>query len=203
MWYIAINGGYMNKIFEIHSKFMIRNGYINESELETYQYGLEVIKIQLLIAVIVLLEGWYFRCILETLVFICGFASVRWCAGGYHATSKIKCYILTIGLYNMFLILLFIIPENIDDGFIYLSLVISSLILFKWAPFVNTKKQLNSSDLIRQKKLSHIICLLDWSIVIISKSIIKWKIYSFAYMIGVLVAIGALFVAYCKKEIYS
>lgn len=36
MWYIAINGGYMNKIFEIHSKFMIRNGYINESELETY-----------------------------------------------------------------------------------------------------------------------------------------------------------------------
>ena len=103
----------------------------------------------------------------------------------------------------MFLILLFIIPENIDDGFIYLSLVISSLILFKWAPFVNTKKQLNSSDLIRQKKLSHIICFLDWGIVIISKSIIKWKIYSLAYMIGVLVAIGALFVAYCKKEIYS
>ena len=85
----------MNAIVERILKYWLYIGTINEEDKEIYRYGLEHMILQLLNGITVLVIGICFCSFIETLIFSLAFVMLRKYTGGYHATTRLRCYVIS------------------------------------------------------------------------------------------------------------
>lgn len=128
--------------------YLLENGYIQESELPIYKYGLSGFCNSVFQLGVIMLLGILTGTIPETIVFIIVFVSTRRFLGGYHANTKIKCL--------MWDILIWAITTNTYVAsatsnvicFGIIVFVFSLIVTCRYAPIENVHKQLT----IAQKK---------------------------------------------------
>ncbi|HIV86193.1 MAG TPA: accessory gene regulator B family protein [Candidatus Monoglobus merdigallinarum] len=86
--------------------FFYKKDLIKEDEIEVYEYGAELLCSTLLnvlgIAVLMCVLGTYF----ETLLYFAAFSPVRVTAGGYHAKTHLRCFLMSAGVYLLSMLLL-------------------------------------------------------------------------------------------------
>ncbi len=94
-----------NKILQ----FLINNGVVSDTEddREYYQYGIEITVSSILNIVLIMLLGVVYHSIIESLMFLFTFITLRKFTGGFHADTYFKCnasfcvvYTLVIAAYR-------------------------------------------------------------------------------------------------------
>lgn len=140
---------------------LINRNIIKEEDKEIYSYGFNQILFIMLNFITILIIGILFNMLFETIIFIITYIPIRIYAGGYHARTQTKCYILSV---FMLISALYIIKLQLISNILTIILlsVISSIIILYLAPIEDINKPLDKEEIEIYKKrtIKNLIILL-------------------------------------------
>lgn len=77
-------------------RWLVRENVISEDEIELYEYGLFHLVMNTVAIVSIFIIAVWVKCIVFIICFTATFAALRKYAGGYHASTVFRCYVLTL-----------------------------------------------------------------------------------------------------------
>lgn len=135
---------------------------MDEEKAEIVKYGLEILLLKVTFFTVTLIMGALMHSLIECLIFTAFFSSIRSLAGGYHANTRLQCFIqsmLTFASVLGILKLEKVFPEIIIP-LIILS-VIFAAVIFYFAPIDTENKRLDDTECRTFKKKSRIVILVE------------------------------------------
>ena len=161
------------KLSNLFMEFIKKNLDKTEDELEILHYGTQVILISVYKLIILFVTSYFLKVFTYTLIAFIVFGILRSFANGVHADSSIKCiflnYIVFLG--NVYLSLHFTLNRTL----IITLLLISLILIIKYAPADTAERPLVSKKLRKSLKLKSIaIVLISYSVsLLLSNSVYK------------------------------
>ena len=140
------------------TKKLVDINIIDVADSELYEYGFWQGGVLFLNFLTVIFLGILSNMLLESIIFLVFYGTLRTIAGGYHARTQHACYILSILLMVVVLIMLKTFPWNTILCCILTILSIS--VIFILAPVQDENKLLDETEKKIFKKLSRVISLL-------------------------------------------
>lgn len=142
----------MNYITDSIVQIMLKHGIINAEDAEVYQFGLNqliFISINLITTVII---GILFSMLFESIIFLVSYMIVRVYAGGYHAKTQFRCYIIS----SAFIILALLgVKYIIWDGMASIvAIALAAGLIFKLSPVETKNKPLDEIEKVVYKTKS-------------------------------------------------
>lgn len=177
-------------------------GIVDNDNLEFIRYGLYQLANYILFWICQIILYLFFGHLWDGIIFLIAFIFLRRYAGGYHANTRIRCFIYSnlislsyVGFCNL---------ESIyNDTLLTLLFAASIVVILIFSPIDNENKRLDEEEKIKYKSKVTKIIMIDILLVIISKYIGIEKIYNIlicsVIITSVLVLLGYL--KNKKKEI--
>lgn len=144
----------MSGLSKMIADFFVRENVIEHEEYEIYKYGSDILIENIGTTIFLICLGFIFNKEISTLIFIAVFAGIRRYSGGYHAKTKLKCYILTITNWAVVIVL-----QRLQQKFGFtrfgIELIICCMVfmvMFFFAPVENPGKPLFERVRIVNKK---------------------------------------------------
>jgi accessory gene regulator B len=138
--------------------FLCRKGVIPEEQKEVYQYGFEVLLLNVLDVLIILGLGIVIKRYVDTVVFLLVFGVTRQYTGGYHAKTVLKCLTVYVIIY---LTVMFISSSNIVLCMgVLLQVLLCVLYIVAvviYAPIQNDNKVISSTEKKKYKTISVVL----------------------------------------------
>lgn len=147
---------------------LLKENRITKEYLEVYGYALEKLLAGIGNAILLFLTGLVFHIGIETIVFMAFYMPIRRYAGGIHASTRLRCTILSLVSVVVFIkISSFLIHISFWN---YLSigiLILVNIIVFRYAPVDTANKRLSKELKIKYGKLSRIITIVESLLLVI------------------------------------
>lgn len=177
------------------------NQIIKSDDRELYVYGLNQGLSILLNIVTTLGIGLLFGTVLQLVVFMVAYIPLRSYAGGYHARTPVRCYLISIAMLTIISLLI----KYITLGrWVYLiETAISSVIIAILSPVADNNKPLDEIEIVVYKKRTKRILLAEVVVSILSW-ITEWEfifiIMTYVFLVmSFMLLIGACKNAHAKK----
>lgn len=177
----------ISNLSKVIARFLCKKRIIDETKIEIYQYGYEIILSTIIGFMLILIIGFISKCFFESLIFYFTFVFVRSFTGGYHANSHVKCkltlilccilvlYLSSIYLYDYIILVLFIF---------YLITVIA------FSPIEHINAPLTHELKIRNCKISIIMVIMTFPLIVLEIDIFpklaavsSWTLFIIAILI--------------------
>lgn len=150
------------KISESFISTLRKNNIINEDNAEIVKYGFELLILKALFFVICIFIGVIMSEIIESILFAASFTLLRSYAGGYHAKTKAKCFVLSL---LTIIVALICCKLAVDfNWIIHVSLIISiisSVIIWIVAPVDTINKRLDELEIKMYKRKTRIVLIIE------------------------------------------
>lgn len=148
----------MEYLANVFVEKLLQHKIVKREDKELYVYGFWQGAILIFNGITVILIGFLFKMLWQSLTFMFAYGLLRPVAGGYHARSQRSCYILSIVLITSVLTIL----KYLTIGWIscLFFLVISTGIIFLLAPVEDQNKPLDEVEHLVYKQRSHKIVML-------------------------------------------
>lgn len=174
------------KLSCIMTNFFIQRGTISENKKEVYTYGFEVLLSTIVYTAVFIFIAIITETIVPSLVFYAGFFIVRTIAGGYHAKTYTFCHLLFTANHLAFIFILKLAPIVSHIYIISAMVVISSILLFIFAPVAHPNKPFVKSE---KKRFRRYSCIYAALLIIVSGIIVvfispNYVYYLLSYAIG-------------------
>lgn len=174
---------------------------IEPNEEEIVQYGLKILYSDFIGMIIFLIIGFIFNYTFDAFLLFCFIYPLRKYAGGFHAETKIGCYLLSCWLVLTVFYLVFIV--NWNNWLYLLTVVTCSIIIFLFSPVENGNKRLDQLQITKYKKRVRIILVADstlfWVAIIGSWTAIKKIITACLLIGGVTILAGKIKIKYTER----
>ncbi|WOO36378.1 accessory gene regulator B family protein [Anaerocolumna sp. AGMB13020] len=139
---------------------LIKKGIIKEQESELYLFGIETAMLKILHLLTYIVMGVLIGELTGLLLFLAVFIPLREYSGGYHASTKLKCYIVSCLTVLSMLLLIKLCDENFYLSSVYLASISSAILLFL-IPVETAARPMDESEKIYYRsKAGFIIVLL-------------------------------------------
>lgn len=136
---------------------MVDAGAASKENREVYEYGLEILLSTAASVVCVLLAGAVLGKLLETLAFLVVFIALRSVAGGFHAATHLRCFLLTMAAYAASIALVHVIPVACA-GWAAIAVAMVALILVAMlAPAPHENRPAGAAELRKFRFMSRLI----------------------------------------------
>ena len=106
-------GNRMKNISDSVADMLWTQGIIQEDDIDKCKYGINIFFSSFFEIFSILLIAAFIGNFIETLLLFGAFIPLRIYAGGYHADTKMKCYLISLGMYGVLCIMTKYIPYNI------------------------------------------------------------------------------------------
>lgn len=157
---------------------------IKREECELYEYAIQSIIMLLLPFGLIIILGAAFKMILEDILLVVSFMSVRRYSGGFHAKKAYMCVIVSCFSVGISLVLIKLgIPYYIFVGFYTISL----MIVLITAPQESSNKPLKEWELVKYKRYTCFCCLI-LTVVCICFCCFERMYYAKCIMAGIILA---------------
>ena len=133
---------------------------------EIYMYGVGQLGINIFNMLTALTIGFLFGELLISVVYITSFVFLRSYAGGYHASTPMRCYALTVA--SIILVLLTVKYVSLSVFCLLLLFIMSSIVILLLAPIDTINKRLDEIEHIHYRKKASVVLALECLIVILS-----------------------------------
>ena len=139
--------------------YIVHNSDINKDENKVIEFGIEMIKMLSVAAIVAILIAMIMKMLPEAVFFLFTFIPLRQNAGGYHTRHRITCAIMSVFIY----IFVLIIIKNFEfNALMQIFLCfIDSLIILCFAPVENENKKIDKSDRLKFKIISISITFIE------------------------------------------
>lgn len=142
------------------AKWAIKNNFIQEDDQELFNYGIKLFFRFIENILMALVIGICMGLLWESIVFSICYISLRRYAGGYHAKTPGKCFILSVILIVAVLsIIKYSAFTNIVPQFI--CVFIAAVTIFRWAPIESPNKPLSLMEKKAFQKKSRVILIIE------------------------------------------
>lgn len=121
----------------------LKKNIINEDELPVYQYGMQVLIGNIAGMLTVLIVGILISRLVESIIFITIYATLRIYTGGYHARTPLICNIVFLGTY---LVTVMLEALKVNNSVVWIMYLLSCLIILRFSPIENVNKELDDRD---------------------------------------------------------
>lgn len=138
---------------------LVENNIIKENEIEYYQYSLTGFFEICFNLLFTLFIGFFIESFFETVIFLIIIIPLRSVAGGIHAEKGTTCFIVSITVYILSLLLSQLI--NIDILVSVCVFVLLSILIGILTPVDSVHKVLNDETKLKQKKTYKIISIFN------------------------------------------
>ena len=143
------------------SKKLAAYGVFEDSKIEVYAYGYELLLSTAINILLVLIIGILLGIVREALLYIITFAVLRSYTGGYHANTHMACITIFTASFLVCALLLRIFPsEALSPPFLLLGLL-PSVVIFLKAPIEAINKPLSDAKRSRLSKICKSISILN------------------------------------------
>lgn len=147
-----------------------QNKLINSKDEAIVQYGLNGLLSTLFSFCTIILIGLYCNCLMESIIFTISFFFLRIYAGGYHASTPLKCYGTSIAI--SITVFHFIHNLKLETTILTFIFILSSITLLLLSPVDTANKLLDQEEYkVYKQKTRKIIKI--YIIVFFSSSLIK------------------------------
>lgn len=149
------------------TNWLIIKGFANEEEKEIIEYGLYQGFLMLINIFTTFFLGFIFNVFWQSIIFLISYMLLRTYAGGYHANTKNRCYILSV----VIMIICFFLINNFEltIKFGVLLSAISGILIFTLAPVANDVKPLEEVEVKIYKNKARKIFVIEFAIAIIAE----------------------------------
>lgn len=132
----------------------------NKQKEEIIAYGLHRIKVMIICVLIIFVMGVFLKIIPQSIIYMVALIFLRKYAGGYHASSEKKCFVISFFMVLSGLIVLKIMgKENL--WVLMILAMISSGIIWKFSPIDNKNKRLSVQEMRVYKKVTRVMLILE------------------------------------------
>lgn len=189
----------MDKISKSVSNILAENGIIQEEDIDKCRYGLEVFLSSVLEMLSVLIISIFVENFMETLFFFVAFVPLRIYAGGYHAETRLRCYVILLVVYALFSFIMKITPENVYTLIECFGALFTLIIVFAFAPVLHRNKNINDIEIYHYRKISTAIVLIELLVIMIGIFLFENNVLVFAFTLGQLSVSFSMITALIKK----
>ncbi len=137
----------------------VRDGIITEEDKELYTFGMQQGMIILLNIISTIIIGIIFNMVWQSVVFLLAYMPLRSYAGGYHARTQFRCYL--ISLFITVVALIGMTGLQWTSLTALFSVIISAGIIFALTPVEDANKPLDASEQELYKRKTRKILLLE------------------------------------------
>jgi len=182
------------------TRSLVQNSIINFDDFSIYQYGLEVLLITLFetlgILIVAIMTGY----VIEALVFITAFCSIRAYAGGYHAKTVTTCFLSFLGLGGITVIFAKLLQMASLPWLSVLIASIAFLVIYKFAPVAVSNRPITESERRKFRSISIQLTLVYLVAVIALVVAQKYLWYVGVFSMGLLLEALTLLVEKYREE---
>ena len=191
----------VSNLFIQISHILSQHKIISKDDVYICAYGLESFVISVLEIVSILVLSLFLNIFLNTLMFFFAFVPFRMYAGGYHADSKIKCYLIMLAVYAIFLLLI----KNISNIYFthseLIGMVFTFIVVLSFSPIVNGNKRVSQKEKIVYRKISFCIMFLEFAVIVGGIKIFPGSTVVFSIYLGQLAVSLSMIAAMIKNKI--
>lgn len=165
-----------------------------------YEYSFEVLYSDLMYALLGLAIAVVFHGVWATALFLAGFFPLRKFAGGYHASTYVRCHLLFAGNQVAAILLFHLVPQGAVFPIIAVLVVLSTVCVFVLAPVDHTNRPFSDSERKYFRRMSLLVLAASWGILalLICFHLIS-NGYALAYFFGAFSVSISLFCERMKK----
>lgn len=178
-------------------ELLIDNKVINPDQKDLYLYGIKQLRRFVLNIATSLMVGLVFNMVFESILFSAFFIPLRQFAGGYHARTPKICYVSSIGLLVVALLIIKCLPIN--SWALLTIAVITLVVLCIFAPSESENKPLSIQERKTYKKYSLVIFLIE-SLLALGTYYLGDEIYSKCIFVAMLTVNSLLLLSKKNNE---
>ncbi len=189
----------MQKLIKNYVSSLIKLNKVNEEDREIVEYGLNsALELSINILTTIIL-GIIFNLIIETVVFLYMYSSVRKYAGGYHMSNSKSCYVFSTGIIIAVLTAIKLTTPEIMGIISAVFLIIAFPIIFKLSPVEASSRELDEDEIkyFRSKAIKNLFLQTALIIILLLLS----KSY-YAYIISIGLFICSVMLILQKIKVY-
>ena len=125
---------------------LINNNIIKKEDAEIYSYGFKELIFIIINIITTIVIGLIFNKVFEVILFMIIYLPIRVYAGGYHARTKLRCYIFSV---LMLISVCYILKLNLLNNYLLIVIltIISSGIILYLAPVEDKNKPLDKIEI--------------------------------------------------------
>ena len=161
-------------------------GIIREEDAPIYRYGLEAMYSSLLELLSILALAALIGNFWQTVLFFTAFIPLRLYAGGYHASTRLRCFLTSLVVYAAFTIMLEIVPVAWFVPLAFIGGAVSFLIIWLFAPVIHQNHRSGLNHQVRFRRISIRICVVEVSAIIVGQILWSESALFFAALLGLL-----------------
>lgn len=140
------------------SDWLVGNGTIKAEDKGIYAYGAEIGLASILNFITTLAIGYAFGMVWATVVFLVAYVPLRSYAGGYHASTHLRCGFFFAAMIAVVLGILSYMPVSWYRGVAIFATIVSTLIIAKLAPVEDKNKPLDEAErIVYADKTGHVL----------------------------------------------
>lgn len=171
---------------------LVRSNVVNEEDEEIYIYGLNQILVSIISVLSAMIIGVIGGMLFEISVFMISYIPLRSFAGGYHAKTPTRCYLVSVIM--LIAVLLSMKYLILPDWLYYTILLMAILVIFVFSPVEAMNKPLNKAEHKVYKRITICIASAEVTVSLLLKLIMMNGlfiaiIYSFV-MMSVMLVLG-------------
>ena len=147
-------------VFERWANSLVQEGIVSREDEELYSYGLRQGWLFLLNISTALVIGWLMHELTACIIFMTCYAPLRRMAGGYHARTPFRCYLLGIVLVAAALATIKWLPWTLEGALI--ATAIASVVIWRLAPVEDENKPLDEEERERYCQKTRVVLCWIW-----------------------------------------
>ncbi|GAA0106747.1 accessory gene regulator B family protein [Paraclostridium sordellii] len=136
------------------TNMLVSNDIIDNNDFEIYRYGFETLIYFIVNISVVLFIGIIFNRFIQTIVFLSCYCTLRQFTGGYHAKNYTECTLTFAIIYLITILISNTIGLYKSKYLIMLFLILSTIIIYKFAPLDHRNKPLSEKEKKHYKNIS-------------------------------------------------
>lgn len=161
-------------------------GVIHKNEVAVYRYGFDALFTALLQMASIFGLAIVVGNFIETLLFFLAFIPLRIYAGGYHARTRLKCYLLSLVNYRSFSLALLVVPGELYFVLIFCGCVFSDVIVLNHAPIVHENRKVSDVSEEHYRRVSIVISSTEIIMLLTLQVMFKENPFVFAFFLGMI-----------------
>lgn len=186
-----------DRIIQHTMNFLYAHSNAAEEDRDLYHYGFELILMYFINAGALLLLGLLMGCFFETLLLLFGFALQQSFAGGFHAMTHLRCFLIMLaGWAASMLLIRMVVSYPVILG---AMAAIGVFVVFLFAPVKHENYPVSAEKERKMKRIAHFVAILMCIVVFIDMLLFPNNLF-FANVLGVTLLMSALSILYASLK---
>ena len=185
------------------SEALVKNNIISSDRENQCRYGLELMLSSFLEILFVIIVSVFVKNFLQTVLFFAGFIPLRIYAGGYHADTRLRCFLILLMIYAMFTAALYLLPYVVYQYIIYGAVLFNILVVVLMAPLSHDRKSMNDKERNAFRKIALSVCFFEAVLTITGSIFLKNNIYMLSFVFGQIAVTVSMVTADIKNKIHE